>query len=223
VKLLSPIVIALALAIVTLPLTILAVMSVVGKSPVSYDGIVHLSLEEALICSVGAVVCGALVGGAIGGWRVRLRPLTGAFLALVAAWPAAVIGFTILPSIVGRPTSFGRTCMDGCSEALALGSPRSVATAVERYGQSLALGWWLWFVVWGPLVVVAIVIASKPRSVPVRIVGFVAAAIAFGLMNVFSVGASGWSYAILVGGVLAWSWILTRLARTPMGDSPDVL
>ena len=221
--LLVPILIALALAVVTLPLTVLAIMSADGTSPVSYDAISHLSLDDALICSVGAVACGALIGGAVGGWKVRAQPRTGSLLALIAAWPAAVIGFTVLPSIVGRPTSFGRMCIDGCSQALALGSPRSVATAVERYVQSLAFGGLFSFLLWGPLVVVAIVIASKPRSTKVRIVGFVAAAVAFGLMNFFSVGASGWSYPVLVGGVLVWAWILARMSQDPKADPLGVL
>jgi hypothetical protein len=209
----APILIALGLAMVTLPLTVLSTMSIEGWSSFG-DGWIHrLALDEALIVSFGAVVCGALVGGAVGGRRVRRQPLAGGLLALIVAWPAAIVGFIVLPAILGRPTSFGRICIDECS-GLALGSLASIPVAIDRYAASLGFGAMISLIVWAPFLVVALVIASKPRSARVRIVGFGAAVIVFGLMNWMSVLTSGWSFFVLVGGVVVWTAILVRTART---------
>jgi hypothetical protein len=54
-----------------------------------------------LLASTGSVVAAAIVGGWLGGLVSRRRPLGGGLVALVVAWPIAIAGLPLLPTLAG--------------------------------------------------------------------------------------------------------------------------
>ena len=180
-------------AVLTLPLTMLAMLSVDNVHPASGDA-ARLTAFEGFIGTLGAVLLGALVGGTLGGLLVRRRPVAGAVVGLALAWPAAIIGFTLLPGLLGHPLSMGVALLPVASGVL-LG----IAAVSLAFGGVLAVF---------PAVAAFFILASGPMR-PLRFAaGFAAFAIAFGLLNLFSVGASGFAYVVLAAGVAVWAAIL---------------
>jgi MFS family permease len=207
----APTILALVLAIASLPLAILSMMAAPG--PGSGPPEAHLGFDDALIGSIGAVIAGALVGGTLGGRLVRRRPLAGAFVALAAAWPAAIVGFALLPWYLGRTMSVGRVCIDGCSTALDLHPGGTYAfAAIGQYIQSLGGGLLIVGMslpYWIVPAIVALVVAKWSRPGRARRVAFVAAVLAHGGLNAWSIYASSWAWVVLVAGVIAWSALLS--------------
>ena len=169
----------------------------------------HLTVYEAFIGSLGAVLAGALVGGTIGGLLVRRRPLAGAVVALVLAWPAAIVGFTVLPALLDQAMYLGNGGIDMSAPMFEAGSTFQVDATVVSYGESLRVGLGLFgvFLV-VPVVAIVLLVRRGPMGPGARMAAFGAFALGFGAVNGFSVLASGLSYLVLAIGVGAWASIL---------------
>ena len=138
----GPVVIALALAMVSLPIVALT-LHVYPVDPYfgDWDGSApDLAWTDSArwLAAIGAVVASALVAGAIGGlWRRHRRLLRMTF---VIAWIVAVAATPLLPELAGRHVGFGGpVCIDSCWAPINTSAPTGAPI-------SAVLFWWL-----GPL------------------------------------------------------------------------
>lgn len=204
----APTVLAIVLALVTLPLTVLSIMSV--ESYRTFDTTGHATPFEASIGSVGAVLAGALVGGTLGGLLVRRWPIAGAGLALVTAWPAAVLGFAVLPGLLHVPVTIGLVCVDSCSPALELSGGLALDAVWTTYTDSLMGSLMLFGLVTLLVGGLAVGFSLLDGGSAGWVVGYGAMVVAVGSLNAWSIGSSGIAFLVLAVGVAVWAKLLGR-------------
>jgi hypothetical protein len=226
----GPTAVALVLGLIAWPIVSL---SLAGPSEWASES---SSLELAFLASLGAVVAGALVGGTVGGRRWRRRPISAGILAIVTAWPAAIIAFPIIPTALGLAFRFGHRCADGCSPILVVRGGQTIAllgiftadsvpSAVKvmaiQYVGSLVVGGVAFGV---PAILVGALAFFTSRS-PLRTsrrrrLTAVLAFLAVASLNTFSIGAVTFPFVALVLGVLIWGGVLSWAHRGP-GSAHD--
>ena len=136
----------------------------------------------------------------------------GALLALATAWPAAIVGLTILPTLLGHPMSIGSVCLGfngRCDPALVAGS--TILSAAGQYVQSVSGGVIIGGVFGPPLLILAAVllwtrIRFRPEHVAVAVVIAVVLAIAGGYLVFFGVA------AVAAAAILCWGPDRARVA-----------
>jgi hypothetical protein len=205
----GPTVVALALALVSLPLTVMAILG--SPQPNSLDG------PTALNAGLGAVIAGALAGGYVGGRIRRRHELTGAVIALVIGWAAAIVAFPIIPGLLGQTFQLGQFCLDSCNPLLdtSLDSPLAIVFKIAgQYGTSVVIGTVFGGIVAVPALLLAIFFGRRSGITGRRVCALVAAG-AVGIVNMFSIQTFPAAFAILFAGVVLWSMILPRPAPSP--------
>jgi hypothetical protein len=118
----SPTVLAVLLALLSLPLVAISLDAVqappwVGamnckggifdsREPCVYDGLPLTDLGR-WAAAAGAVLAAALISGTIGGWIVRRHAVTGGIFTVLLAWEVAVAALPVLPSLFHLDVDFG--------------------------------------------------------------------------------------------------------------------
>jgi hypothetical protein len=216
----GPVVLALILALVSLPFTAgsLQLAPYACSSDWCGAGDGMLRVDDAYLAGLGSVLLGALFGGGLAGFAVRRQPLGGALLAIALAWPAAIGGLTVLPGLVGHPMAIGNAGIDNYQAAISIGGRIEVGglaayltSVLASYGNLLAV----------PVSIVGLVLAAIKRA-NLRPIAFLFGLVALVAMNMWSILNSGSIYLILVVGVLIWARILSsaRYAPTVRDDRP---
>lgn len=198
----GPVLVALALALVSLPLTTLAILG--SPAPNTFGG------PTAFDAALGAVVVGALAGGYVGGRVRRRRELTGAVAALAVGWAAAIVAFPVVPTLLGQSFQLGEFCLDSCNPLLNTAGasvPELVIKMAGQYGSSVIVGTVFGGIVAVPALLLAIFFGRRSGLTGRRVAAVVAAA-AFGIVNMFSIAEVPGAFAILFAGVVLWSVIL---------------
>jgi hypothetical protein len=200
---------AVAIALMTLPLTAFAMSLVENYAGYDVDK-THLGYGTAFGLALGAVVLSALVAGSLAGTIVRTSPSAGAAVALLLAWPTAIVGLSATASLMGHTVDLGEFCLDSCGAAFSTGED-----ALMQYGDSVR--GFIGFTGIPALILglIALVVGRSNRlgDGPRLAVGFTLFALAFGALNVMSIGASSFAFLVLATGVLAWAGLLRRTGR----------
>ena len=118
----GPLLLALALALVSTPL---AALTIIGVATNAHGNPQPIGVDLALKMALLAVLAGALAGGSVGGIVVRRRPVQGLALAVAVAWPVAIATLPVVPNLLGTHLYAAKGCVDTCFPLIDSASPAS--------------------------------------------------------------------------------------------------
>jgi hypothetical protein len=167
--------------------------------------------HEALVLALAAVIPAALVGGTAGGLAWRWRRLAGAAVALLTAWPVAIVVLPLAAAVLGIHLRSGISCFTGCDALLRDDEPLGGPYAFLNYA--------MLFVLFIPSAIVPGVIAvvvSKfladwaVRPTIVLVVSLLVLAAVYGFPAAASGPGAVIPYVVLVVGVVIWTIWMDR-------------
>jgi hypothetical protein len=205
----GPIKLAVALAIVSIPLVGLSFLL-----PPLFEADPGFSPPEilpAFVIAGLATVGAAIAGGGVGGLVVRTRPTIGALLALAIAWPLAVSLVSIAATLLKVPFETAYSCFDTCGPTV---HSRDAASGAGMYLISTVIS----ILTIVPPIIAAICLfgAYKLNQGGSPFVATIVLAIGYGALDylAFLAGAQPiLAYLCLAAGVALW----TRVLRSPSG------
>ncbi len=209
----GPLLLAIALALASTPLAMLAIaMTATDElgNPQPIDPAVALTM--ALV----AVVAGALAGGSAGGLIVRRRPIAGLLLAVAVSWPVAASTLSVVPNLLGSQFYAVTICIDSCEPFIDAASP---STALWAYIVTVPVGLALSFIPVIGFVSIGWLAAKRGQRRLVAGLGL-AAVVGFNAWSMYV----GWvaAAALVVGAVLwvapYWNVRVSAVSPSPSRD-----
>jgi hypothetical protein len=214
------VIVAVALAILTLPITAYGIAVVPGTA-------VDPGL---LVAASGFAVIGAAVIGSLLAHRPRRHSAWFAWVvAVFTSWPIAVTLLPIVPVALGRSFGIGLWCLDSCNPLI---PATSVTSGVNAYVQGIFLGSTLatgyhvpnfWSLPIGLTVVavaVAVLLVAGRRGHGALGLSVLVAAI-LTIVNSYSISQAPMPFAVLAAGAVAWC-LLTAPGQKPIAlAGPD--
>lgn len=122
----GPTVLALFLALLSLPLVVLSldVVSYYPGVPLGTQGNEVSLLDLGRWSGAGGAVFGsALVAGTVGGMAFRRNAVFAGLAAFLLAWMVAIAALPLLPALLGQEVGFAYSCLDSCGPALSSSNP----------------------------------------------------------------------------------------------------
>ncbi len=131
---LGPYVLAVLLALLSLPVVLLDVKAWAAPYTDYRDLPLPPTDPGAISAALLAVVLAAIAGSLVGLRFVRSNAVGGWVVTVVVAWFTAILVLPVGPTLAGLPYHTAQVCIDGC---------RAWITSPGIGAEALALGWWL--------------------------------------------------------------------------------
>jgi hypothetical protein len=161
----------------------------------------EITIVQALVLALAAVIPAALAGSLLAGRLVRQHPAIAAFVAMTVSWWIGIGMLPLAAGALGIPLTAGLFCIDGCTAFLDYQEPFLGFTAFP-----ISL---IWTVVLWPYLAVPLVLGIVALVVRRRFVTILFAIALHSGLSVGSIALGGFlPYVCLAAGVLVWSvWL----------------